>query len=301
MKIADQKSATAALRGAFSEARKMQDEDAKIGETNEEWLGRREAIRLAEQAEKSALPGGLVMVEIPCEKCINGAVERAGSSMPVACSTCEGTGRVELYGDDATDELERREVAARKAAERRATQAPATYPNVRLTPEERREVEHRAEVAQLAAEGRSGSLARPARRDGEIIAAPIGCAPGWCAYVSGYEERYTSATGATEREAVAAMVEWIECVDDNHGEPWTDDVAAGVAEACGRFGLVNPFAETVAAPARAAWPFDVAFDESRVRAHRRWVKSRFASDRAFAYFQANPAAGFEKRVGGWAS
>ena len=239
-------------------------------------------------------------VTIDCETCgAEGGIWRGGT-IPAACPAECDNGQVTLEGDEATDELERREIAARKAFERRATQPPATYPSVRLTQEDRREIEQRAEVAQLAAEGRSGSLARPARRDGEIIARLIGCAPGWCAYVSGYEERYTSATGATEREAVAAMVEWIECVDDDHGEPWTDEVAAGVAEACGRFGLVNPFAEPVAAPARAAWPFDVALDESRMRSHVRWVKSRFRSDRAFAYFHANPAAGFEKRVGGWA-
>lgn len=151
-------------------------------------------------------------VTIDCETCGGEGGIWKGGTIPVACPAECDNGQVTLEGDDATDELERREIAKRKAAERRATQPPATYPSARLTPEERREVEQRAEVAQLAAEGRSGSLARPA----------------------------------------------------------------------------SP----------AAWPFDVALEASRdSRASR--TNAHPATVAASAYFQANPTAGFEKRVGGF--
>lgn len=240
---------------------------------------------------------GLVMIEIPCEECINGSVERIGATMPVACLHCDGAGRVELYGDDALDELERREVAKLRAAERRGIQAPTTYPDSRLNPEERREIERRSEVAQLAAGGRSGSLARPARRDGEIIAGSIGCFRGWSAHVRGHEERYMPAWGETESVAVAELIASIECIDD--GGETAEDVKAGVAEACARFGLVNPFAEPADAPARAAWPFDNALEASRDKRARR-TNAHHATVAAFERLAANPGRARQTSVGGWA-
>jgi len=51
-------------------------------------------------------------------------------------------------------------------------------------------------------------------KSGEIVCAPIGCVRGWSACVVGFEERYGTSYGETEGEARAAMIEWIEHVDD---------------------------------------------------------------------------------------
>lgn len=146
-------------------------------------------------------------------------------------------------------------------------------------------------VAEVAAQGLAGSVAGTARGDGQIIAEPVGCVQGWTAWVHGYEERYTSSTGATEAKAVEALLDWIECVDD--GVEWTDEVTAGVAAARKRFGIGASVAKAVSAPARTAWPFDVALEASRPPR-----RSADASERAFAHFRAQ-SAGFEKRVGGF--
>lgn len=207
-------------------------------------------------------------VTIDCEVCGGEGGIWKGGTIPVACPAECDNGQVELYGDEATDELERREVAARRAVERKAV----------------------AEVALVAARGFAGSLARSARRDGQIVARPIGCAPGWTAYVRGHEERYASSWGANEAAAVAELIESIECIDD--GGETDSEVAAGIAVARERYGLV----EAAPVPARTAWPFDVALEASRDHRARR-TNAHPATVAAFAHFAANPAAGFEERAG----